>query len=415
MNGDFAGMERIKRECFVQWLNKWRGKDIIKVVTGIRRCGKSTLFDIYRATLLAEGVAEDKILAFNFEDPDLGEFASFRDAWDFVVSKMPDRDAKYSIFLDEVQNIPQFERLVDGLFAQKRADIYITGSNAKFLSGELGTFLTGRYVEIEMQTLSFAEWLTSQVGDKAAMPIATNELLLRYVREGGFPFVAAEHLDARARRDYLTGVMNTILYKDVAERKQVRDLAMLNRVVRFLFDNIGNLTSVNRIVGALKNGGTAITNATVDAYIEALIEAFLVYRVPRYDIKGKQYLQTNAKYYLADTGLRYALLGEKAADYGHVLENVVFLELNRRYDAVYVGQLPNGEVDFVAVKDGMPTYWQVALTLRDEAVLARELKPLLAISDQYPKHLLTLDPDPPFDHNGIRQSSVADFLMQAMI
>ena len=211
--------------------------------------------------------------------------------------------------------------------------------------------------------------------------------------------------------DYLSGILDTILYKDVVARRGIRDAAMLKRLAMFLFDNIGSPLSVNRIAGTFKAGGMSAPHATLGSFLDALCEVFLVFKASRYDIKGREYLKTNAKYYIADPGLRWVLLGDRRGDFGHLLENIVYLELRRRFRNVYVGVLGQGEVDFVAMSNGTPHYYQVSLTVRDDATLARELAPLKAIRDQYPKTLLTLDPDPPFDHDGILQESAIDFLL----
>ena len=400
-------MITVKRPRFTHWLDQWKDRDVIKVVTGIRRCGKTTLFELFRETLKSQGVADEQIVSINFEDPDVGEFSTFREAWTAIRQKMPQTRRAY-LFLDEVQLVPDFERLVDGLYAKKDADIYITGSNAKFLSGELATFLTGRYVEIQMQPLSFSEY-------RSVFPKQdVRDVFRQYLRFGGFPFAALLPMEPHVQSDYLSGILNTILYKDIFARKGIRDEALLRRLVRFVFDNVGNLLSINRIVGMLKAEGLSLQTATLDTYMESLCESFLVYRASRYDIKGRQYLKTNAKYYVADPGLRRVLLGDKGGDFGHLIENIVYLELLRRYRDVSVGALGNGDVDFVALENGLPCYFQVALSVRDESVLKRELTPFRSIRDQYPKTLLTLDDDPPLDYDGIRQMNIMDFLLDAI-
>ena len=397
----------INRPYFTDWLSSWRDKDIIKVVTGIRRCGKTTLLKLFRDKLLAEGVDPRQIISINFEDPDVGVFRTFADAWAFVRSKMDDSLDKIYIFLDEVQQVPEFERLVDGLFVKNNTDVYITGSNAKFLSGELATFLTGRYVEIVMQPLSFAEY-------HSAFPeLPKSEAFANYMRIGGFPFVTTLAGNDESRKDYLSAIFDTIIYKDVLARLGLRDGSILKRIVRFIFDNTGNPLSVNRIAGTLKADGTTIANRTIDTYINALCETFLVHHAARYDIKGRNYLKTLGKYYIADQGLRSIVTGERGGDMGHVFENIVFLELKRRYRDVYVGTVDGKEVDFVAFENAAPRYFQVALSVRDETTLKRELAPFKTIRDQYPKTLITLDNDPPLDHNGIRQVNAVDFLLES--
>lgn len=395
---------KIDRRWFTDWLSSWRDKDVIKVVTGIRRCGKTTLFELFREKLACDGIAADRIISINFEDPDYASFPDWRPVWEFIKPQIP-KSGKTYIFLDEVQNIPEFEKLVDGLYSRKNLDVYITGSNAKFLSGELATFLTGRYVEIRLQPLHFAEYATLFPGRDA------HTVFNDFLRFGGFPFAAQLENGSRTQHDYLSGILDTILYKDVMAKNGYRDAATLKRIVKFLFDNIGNLLSVNKIVGMFKSEGFTVPHATLDTYIDALCQTFLLDRVDRYDIKGRQYLKTTAKYYVADTGLRRTLLGTKGEDFGHLLENVAFLELRRRFREIYVGVLGNGEVDFVAIENGIPRYFQVAYTVRDEATLARELAPLRTIRDNHPKFLLTLDNDPPLDHDGIKRINFAEYLL----
>lgn len=397
--------ERISRPFFVNWLNQWRDKDLIKVITGIRRCGKTTLFDLFRVHLLSNGVSDNQIISLNFENPDIPPFANWREAWLYIKGLVSESKAKTYIFLDEVQVVPEFERLVDGIYSLKNFDVYITGSNAKFLSGELATFLTGRYVEIRLQPLNFAEY-RPLFPDKPS-----GELLVDYMTYGGFPFAALMEKESRFQSDYLSGILDTILYKDIVSRNGYRDVATLKRIVKFLFDNIGNLFSVNKIVGTFKSEGVSIPHATLDAYIESLCETFLLDRVSRYDIKGREILRTTAKYYLADTGLRRILLGDRRRDLGRVLENIVYLELKHRYHDVYVGVFGHGEIDFVAMRNAAPIYIQVSLSVREETTLYRELTPLKAIRDNNPKFLLTLDNDPPGNEDGIRLLSVLDFLL----
>ena len=395
---------KIARPYYINWLDSWKDKDIIKVVTGIRRSGKTTLLELFRTKLLADGVSKDCIISINFEDPGIGDFPDYKSAWKFIRKKFPARGKAY-VFLDEVQLIPDFERVVDGLFAKKDCDVYITGSNAKFLSGELATFLTGRYVEIKIGPLSFAEY-RSTFPDRPEYKVFND-----YLRFGGFPFAALLPCGSRPMGDYLSGILDTILYKDIVARKGLRDAAMLKRLALFIHDNIGSPLSVNRIVGTFKADGVSVPHATLDSFLDALCEVFLVLKASRYDIKGRDYLKTNAKYYVADPGLRWVLVGDRGGDRGHLLENIVFLELKRRYGDVYVGTANGREVDFVAFENAAPRYFQVALTVRDEETLKRELTPLRAIRDQYPKTLIALDYDPPFDHDGIRQVNAIDFLL----
>lgn len=396
----------IPRDQFLAWIDRWRDKDVIKVVSGIRRCGKTTLLESYRQTLRKSGIPAKRIVSVNFELPDTPEFVSYRDAWKFIRSKLSPGGRNY-VFLDEVQLVPGFERLVDGLFAQKDCDIYITGSNSKFLSGELATFLTGRYVEIRLHPFSFAEYR----GAHPSGDVSVERLFADYMRFGGFPFATLLPKVAALQSDYLSGVLNTILYKDILARNGIRDEDVLRRLVRFIFCNVGSMTSVNRIANTFRSDGFAMNNKTLDSYLSLLCDSFLVCRAGRYDVRGRELLKTNAKYYVADSGFRRLLLPDRQEDIGHTLENIVFLELQRRYREVHVGVVGNKEVDFVALEDTIPHYFQVALTVRDKTTLERELAPLEAIPDNHPKTLLTLDPDPPRNYDGIQQVSVIDFLL----
>ena len=397
----------IDRALFIDWISQWRGRDVIKVVTGIRRCGKTTLLEIFRDLLVKDGIPKENIISVNFEDISTPTFATYREAWEFIHKQMKGT-GKHYVFLDEVQIVPEFEKLVDGIFARKDCDVYITGSNSKFLSGELATFLTGRYVEIQLHPLSFAEYMSAQPANTTP-DVAFQD----YMRFGGFPATALLPKNTSLQDDYLSGVLNTILYKDIATRNGIRDVNLFQRLTKFIFDNIGNLLSINRIAGTFKDDGFAINNKTIDSYLGMLCDSFLLYRASRYDIRGRDLLKTNAKYYIADTGLRRLLLADKKSDLGRVLENIVFLELKRRYRDVFVGTLGANEIDFVALENAVPTYYQVALTVRDEATLARELKPLELIDDNHPKILLTLDRDPPADFDGIKKINAIDFLLDS--
>ena len=395
----------ISRTFFTNWINLWRDHDVIKVVTGIRRCGKTTLLEIYRDILQKDGIPAQRIISINFEDPETPVFSTFRDAYKYVRSLMKD-EGKYYVFLDEIQIVPDFERFVDGLYVKKDCDVYITGSNSKFLSGELATFLTGRYVEIQLHPLSFAEYMGIQPASQSF-----DAAFQDYMRFGGFPMTALLPKNASIHNDYLSGILNTILYRDIAARHGLRDLNAFQRLTHFIFDNIGNLLSVNRIANTFKDDGFAVNNKTIDSYLELLCDSFLVHRASRYDIHGRELLKTNAKYYIADPGLRRLLLADKPSDQGRVLENIIYLELKRRYRDVFVGTLNTNEIDFVALENAVPHYYQVALTAREESTLARELKPLMAIKDNHPKTLLTLDRDPPANLNGIKKVNAIDFLV----
>ena len=395
----------IERPEYLRFLKEWRDQQVIKVVTGIRRCGKSTMFDLYRNYLKEDGVSEEQIIALNLEDVAFEDLQDYHSLYNYVKSRMVSDRMNY-IFLDEIQHVKQFEKAVDSLFIQKNADVYITGSNAWLMSGELATLLSGRYVELKMLPLSFAEYVS-------AFPDQTNreELYRNYIYNSSFPYTV-QLKNRRNIHEYLDGLFNTVVLNDIVERKKIQDPGLLKSVIRFMFDNIGNICSTKKITDAMVSAGRKVSNHTVENYLEGLTDSLLMYRVGRYDIKGKEHLRLLDKYYLADIGLRYYLLGTKNADMGHILENVVYLELRRRGCQIYVGKAGAGEVDFVVQDyEGNMEYYQVSWSVRDARTLERELAPLDAISDHNAKTLLTMDPDPPVSYNGIRQQYVLDWLL----
>lgn len=398
-------MTYIDRPFYTHWLERWRDHDLIKVVTGIRRCGKSTLLALFRKKLAESGVSEKQMVVLNFEDPDTPAFDTWRDIWNDIKLRLSKHERTY-IFLDEVQRIPQFERLVDGLHARADIDVYITGSNAYMLSGELATYLSGRYVGLRMQPLSFREYCTAvgAQGDYAAQ-------YLDYLRFSSFPYAVSLGRDAGLVGTYLDGIYNTVLVKDVLQRRRLSDAGLVDRIARYLFDNIGNVTSLRNIAGSLSTGGMKTNGTTVESYVAALCDAFLFWKAERYDIRGRELLSSGCKYYASDIGLRYRLLGNRSGDSGHILESVVYLELLRRSRNVMVGQHGGREVDFVTRDGDDVRYYQVAETVRDAATREREFAPLLSIRDHHPKTLITLDMDLPADNNGVRQINAYDFLL----
>lgn len=398
-------MKLFNRLDYMNRLLQWKDKQLIKVVTGIRRCGKSTLLKLFRDELLSLGVDERQFVICNFEDPDMPEFASWKEAWNFIKPQLVEDKFNY-VFLDEVQRVPNFEKLVDGLHSRENIDVYITGSNAYLLSGELATFLSGRYIEIQMQPLSFKEYCDAlQVtGDYARH-------YMNYQQYSSFPYALALEQDLALVGDYLSGIYNSVLVKDVLSRKRLTDVALIQRITHFLFDNIGNNTSLRNIAGCINASGVKTTPVTVDSYLEALCDAFLFYKVARYDLRGKAFLQSGYKYYAADIGLRYNQLGNRVGDTGHILENIIYLELRRRSNHVFIGQHGTREVDFITRDGGNIHYYQVSETLRDEQTRKREFAPLLAINDNYPKTIITLDEEPMANLNGIQQINAYDFLL----
>lgn len=396
----------IQRPQYMEFLMDWKDKQIIKVVSGIRRCGKSTLFDLFQESLCAEGVEESQIIAVNFEDMENEPLCDYRRLYEYIKQRMLPGKMNY-IFLDEIQHVPDYQKVVDSLFIKKNADVYITGSNAYFMSGELATLLSGRYVELKMLPLSFKEYV-SAFDENAGV----ESLYRNYIYNSSFPYTVG--LDSRRNiHAYLDGLYNTVVLNDIVARKQIKDPSMLKSVLKFMFDNIGNLCTAKKIADSMTSAGRKISNHTVESYIEGITESLLMYRAGRYDIKGRDYLKLQEKYYIADIGLRYYALGTRNADQGHILENIVYLELLRRGYDVYVGVIGNKEVDFVAQDhDGNIEYYQVSLTVRDEATLKRELASLDSIADHNPKYLLTMDNDPPVSYNGIRQKYVLDWLLE---
>ncbi|MCM1256622.1 MAG: ATP-binding protein [Roseburia sp.] len=396
----------IQRQTYINFLKDWKEKQIIKVVSGIRRCGKSTLFELFREYLASTGVESRQIISVNFEEADNEQLCEYRALYEYIKSKMLPDKMNY-IFLDEIQHVKEYQKAVDSLFVKKNADVYITGSNAYFMSGELATLLSGRFVELRMLPLSFQEYTS------VFEPSANKELLYRnYVYNSSFPYTVSltERKNVHA---YLDGIYNTVVLNDIVARKKIQDPLMLKSVIQFMFDNIGNLCTVKKIADTMTGAGRKISNHTVEHYLEGITESLLMYQVGRYDIKGKDYLRLQDKYYLVDIGLRYYLLGTQRADQGRILENVVYLELIRREYRVYVGKIGQREVDFVAQDyEGNVEYYQVALTVRDENTLRRELAPLDSIPDHNPKFLLTMDNDLPVSYNGIRQKYVLDWLLE---
>lgn len=404
---NIGGSLMIIRQEYLDSLIRFRDKKLIKVVTGIRRCGKSTLFEMFQDYLRGDGVSGEQILSINLEDGDFDDIDTYKKLYDYVKDRLLQGKKMY-IFLDEVQRVKDFQKAVDGLYVKKNCDVYITGSNAYLLSGELATLLSGRYVEIKMLPLSFKEYASAFPKE-----MSIDRLYAEYIQSSSFPY-AMELSKPKDRKLYLQSIFDTIVLKDIIARRKFPDIEMLLSVVRFMFDNVGNICSTKSISDTMTSAGRKISVHTVESYLSALTDSFILYKIGRYDVKGKQYLKTGDKYYACDIGLRYALLGTKKADEGHILENIVFLELLRRGYEVYIGKVGNTEVDFIAISHEGEEYYQVAYTVIDAEgkTLKRELAPLEAISDHNPKYLLTMDHTPFTSHNGIRQINVLDWLLK---
>lgn len=396
----------VERKEYLEELKRWKEKDLIKVVTGIRRCGKSTLFDLFIDYLKSIGVSEKQIIKINLEDADY-DFKDYKELYDYIKARLISDKMNY-VFLDEVQNVPEFQRAVDSLYIKRNVDVYITGSNAYLLSGELATLLSGRYIEIKMLPLSFKEYVS-------AFPNNNNyyQLFLEYMRNGGMPGnLSIIDTNPNDIDKYMDGIFSTIVYKDIMARNNITDKILLENILKFIYDSIGSPISTKKISDTLTSKGMSTSNHTVENYITAFIESFLIYKAERFDVKGKNLLVRDYKYYSVDTGLRSYLLGKKAdSDMGHILENIVYLELLRRGYKVYVGKVDDLEVDFVAENREGLKYFQVALSVRDDKVLERELKSLQKTGDHYPKYLLTLDMDLESDYDGITKINVVDWLL----
>lgn len=397
--------QRLERKEYLDKLISFRDKQLIKVVTGVRRCGKSTLLEIYQDHLRANGVEESQIVAINLEDFDYFSLREPAALHAYIKERLIPGKMTY-VFIDEVQHCADFPAVIDSLYIRKNVDIYLTGSNAYMLSSEIATLISGRYVEIKMLPLSFREYVlsTGSVDNLAAK-------YREYIQGSSFPYALELKEQPSAVRDYLEGVYNTIVVKDIAARKKIADTMMLESVTRFVFDSIGSQLSTKKIADTMTSSGRKIDVKTVERYLEGLMESFVIYQAKRYSIRGKQYLKTLEKYYVVDIGMRYMMLGTSGTDVGHILENIVYLELRRRGYEVYIGKIDELEVDFVARGPKGIRYIQVAASVRDETTLARELASLQRISDNYPKVILTLDEDPDADYEGIRRMNAFEWLI----
>ena len=394
----------IERKAYISQLCKWKDKQVIKVVTGIRRCGKSSLLKMYREKLLHEGVLPAQVQDINFESLDNEPFLDYKVLYAHIKANLCHDKMNY-LFFDEIQMVNNFQKVIDSLFLLDNVDIYVTGSNAYLLSGEIATLLTGRYIEIKLFPFSFKEFLLAQ-SENTSLENAYR----KYIELGSFPYISQIDKNPEMVKEYLLGLYNTIVLNDVVARKKITDTMMLQSIVRFLADIIGNISVIKRISDTLTSLGRKTTSHTVENYVAALIDSFIFYPVQRFDIKGKELLKTGLKLYLADVGLRQVINGSKGSDLGHILENIVFLELARRGGEIFVGKAANAEIDFVVINGDHKAYYQVSLSVRDSATMQRELAPLLSISDNFPKYLLTLDNDPVIYHNGIQQLYVLDWL-----
>lgn len=403
----------VQRKEYLEKLIGWKDDDVIKVVTGIRRCGKSTLLMQYQDYLKSIGIKENQIIAVNFEELEYEELCDYKKLYAYIKDRLVADKITY-IFLDEIQKVPSFEKVVDSLYVKPNIDIYITGSNAYMLSGDLATLLTGRYVEISMLPLSFSEYMQLSDKDKESA-------FADYIKYGGLPFVATMDRTDDKVDTYLEGIYNTVIVKDIEDRqkrqesnsdkRKINDIPLLKTIAKYLSSVIGSPVSLRGITNYLVSSGRKISANTVSNYVDALIESFIFYPAERFDIVGKQLLKANKKYYMVDLGIRNHILPRKYYDLGFSVENIVFFELLRRGCKVTIGKYQENEVDFVAEKRGEFTYIQVTADMVSESTFDREMKPLYAIQDNYEKIVLTLDKLTVGNYDGIKVVNVIDWLL----
>lgn len=402
------------RTNYINKLLAYKDKDLIKVVSGLRRSGKSTLFELYINELIQLGIDRSQIVFLNFEDFELRKYLNDLDSlYSFIISQL-DLSKRCYVFLDEIQNVKEFERLVDGLFVKPNFDVYITGSNAFLLSSELATLLSGRYIEISILPFSFKEYLSARQIDSSNKYLNFEALFFDYVnetslpkgvdlREGGFEMIF----------EYLNAIYTTIFEKDISQRHQINDKRAFENITKFIGTNIGSPISPTNIAKSLIQDGKKLHNTTVERYIDYLVGSFIFYKVHRFDLKGKKQLATQEKYYLVDVGLLNILIGkDKTTDRGHILENIVYLELLRRGNKIWTGTTRNSEVDFVCkTPTGEIEYYQVAWQLSSENTVEREYNALEKIKDNYPKYLLTTDSFT-LNRSGIKHLNVYNWLLE---
>ena len=406
-----GGNNMIQREDYINRLLAFKDSDLIKVITGLRRCGKSTLMQLYKLELLRQGVSLDCIIDINFELMQYDDIRDYRQLYSNIREKIFLKE-KYYLLLDEIQQVEQWEKVVNSLNVEPDidVDIYVTGSNAYMLSSDISTLLSGRYVEIKMLPLSFKEYL--QFGH---LPLewSIEDKFRQYLKFGCLPAVTALPQEDSAINEYLLGIYNTVILKDIVARGKSKDIVLLEKILRFVISNTGSIVSPNRISGFLssQSKGENVASSTVGSYLDALEKAYIVYQVRRFDIRGKEQLKTLSKFYVADTGIRNALVGYSDNDIGHVLETVVYFELLRRGFQVFIGKWYESEVDFLAIRQDTRKYYQVTLSMMDESVKARELAPLISIQDNYEKYLLSMDRSYFTDYQGIVYKNLIDFLL----
>lgn len=404
----------VKRKEYLNKLIEWKDEQVIKVVTGIRRCGKSTLLLQYQDYLRENGVTDEQIISLNFEELENEDLLDYKVLYSYIKERLCKEKMTY-IFLDEIQNVTNFEKAIDSLYVKNNTDVYITGSNSYLLSGELATLLTGRYVEISMLPLSFAEYkeLTNQSADDA---------FSEYMRYGGMPYVASMSKTDEKVNTYIEGIYNTVVVKDIEDRqkrretdpdkRKINDIALLKTIAKYLSSVVGSPVSVKSVTDYLTSNGRRVSPNTVDDYMDALAESYIFYPAERFDIVGKEILKSNKKWYIVDLGIRNHILPRKNYDLGFSIENIVYFELLRKGYKVNIGKYANSEVDFVAQKNGILTYFQVTADMTNESTFEREMTPLRTIKDNYEKIVLTLDKFSVGNYEGIKVINLIDWLIE---
>ena len=394
----------IIRPHYMKMLKTYRDVPLVKILAGVRRCGKSTILEMLRDDLKKDGVPDDHIIFARYTSEDMNEGMTDREMYSSIKEKMTD-EGKYYILLDEVQEVDGWEKAVNSLLENANTDIYVTGSNSKLMSSEISTYLTGRYISIPVFTLSFAEYLDF----KKSSGGSEKELLNEYIRTGGFPIVALGNFDDRSAYQIVEGIYTSVITNDISRRHNVTNIDLFNRVVKYIVENVGKSFSANAIVKFLKGEGRSLSVEAVYNYLEWLEKAFVIYRCQRYDLQGKSVLKTQEKFYLADASLKYCIMGFNPKSIASMLENIVYFELLRRGYEVYIGKLNTREIDFVAVQRDERVYVQVCRNLPEDS--DREIGNLLDIKDHYPKYVVTLDELACGNVNGVKIVHLADFLL----
>lgn len=394
----------IVRPQYLDVLKRFRDVPLVKILAGIRRCGKSTILEMLRDDLLKSGVPADHIIGMRYTSEEFDDGLTDKDMYRLIKAQMADEN-RYYLLLDEVQEIAGWERAVNSLLEDANTDIYVTGSNSKLMASEISTYLTGRYISIPVFTLSFQEYLEFKKSD----PRPPKELLQEYLKMGGFPLVARNNFDERSAYQIVEGIYHSVITNDITRRHSVTNFDLFDRVVRYIVENVGKTFSANAIVKFLKSEGRALSVEAVYNYLEWLEKAFVIYRCRRYDLQGKSVLKTQEKFYLADVSLKYCIMGFQPTSVAAMLENIVYFELRRKGYDVYVGKNETKEIDFVAVRREERIYVQVCRNLPENS--DREVKNLLEIRDHYPKYIVTLDDLAAGNINGIKIMHLSDFLL----